>query len=205
MSQMTPSEMRADLERKFLKHARPIYAGTGSAYVASPIRVEELDLNILGQLWLGSDWDHDPAYVSELLDQIGADTIETLLTSSRHFELSIWWNWQYNAFRLNGRGYMTVSLWESEEESAEVILGAWEPYNDTRAFEACFVEVYGRDFENGYVGERFSRGARVSEDLYRSALMGAVELSDSNADLLRSVLKARLVDEYIEDAERKTS
>lgn len=201
---ITVDEMRADLERKVCDNSKLSFSGGKPAYIATPIRVEELDMLALARAWYGDDSYVGEEDVEDLLGQIGADEFEVLVSNARHFELGIWWYWQYKAFRLGDRGYIHVSLWESEEEMAEVILGAWEPYNDTLAFESCFVQVYSLDFENTWVGHQYTRGPRVSKELLRTALMAAVELRHGNVDLLNDVLLPQRVNEYIEKSERES-
>lgn len=89
------------------------------------------------------------------------------------------WDWSLDSFRIGDRGYIALILEEEDDEPFQPIYGAWEPFNSTLAFEACFVSVYQRHLDPILFGTHFWLGEDVSRDLLTRALWAGLEAGDT--------------------------
>lgn len=207
----TSQELAAELAATFEQDAERIDVPGGIVYISTRSSTDLLGLDTLQQEWFAEG--AEEAEDRDLfMAAVGAEDEQLLveyMTDGGGAPMS--WYWNIKSFRLGDRGYIVPSLSDIESEPAEPVLAAWEPYDNQEAFEQAFVEMYCRHDDPLGVGGTHVRGARVSPDVLRDALLAAARNDGYTSAGLQEFAESasgekdweRVVDQYLQETERE--
>lgn len=164
------SERSAQLVEQIMANAKDVPGAEGRAWIGGVSLVEffqamddEDELEWLGPL--------------ELLEQIVDDGPEVLVHLAVRNPGPPDWDWWLNSFRIGDRGFIMMSHEDPMDGPMTPVFSGWSPYDDQDAFEAAFVATFAQDYQAILLGTHFSLSNRVSQDLWRRAILAAMEAS----------------------------
>lgn len=117
--------------------------------------------------------------VSELLLAIADGEPKVLVHYTTRLPGSPDWDWSLDAFQIGDRGYIVMIHEDDDDGPGQPIFGAWEPFDNQAAFEACFIAVYERHLDPILFGTHLWRGESVTRDLLRRALWAGLNRADT--------------------------